>query len=295
MKTAVKPQSKKESVKIVSITAQKVYITGINGMLGSSLKKTFLEAGFIVDGCSRSYNNVDITQYEVFENHVLSFNPDYIIHTASLIDINECEKNKKKAELINVGGTENLKDIILTHNLKCKVIHISTPSVFDGQNDGSFDSPLKPVNYYGETKAIQEHLIKELPNWLIIRTNIFGWKKGSFAEWTIDQLLNNPEPTFYDDVFCNLIFVDDLSFLIKKIASPWLNNKLPLHIGSFEKVSKYEFAIELAKVFGYNYSHIKANKIDNSKVNRGNNLYVDVDFGFNLRATLTNFKNARII
>ena len=47
---------------------------------------------------------------------------------------------------------------------------------------------LNPLNVYGKTKLMGEEKVKEFcSNYIIVRTNIFGWNvkrdKISFAEW----------------------------------------------------------------------------------------------------------------
>ena len=80
---------------------------------------------------------------------------------------------------MNAGGVKNILQAI--RKLDCKLIHLSTDYVFDG-SAGPYneEQPVKPINYYGQTKLDGEIILQQsdIP-WTIVRTNVlFGIEVG---------------------------------------------------------------------------------------------------------------------
>ena len=95
---------------------------------------------------------INITNKKNILNNVKKFRPDIILNAAGLTDVEECERNYKKAFNLNALGSKYLSEICT--KFKIKLIHISTDHLFDGKK--SFYKELdktKPVNNYGKTKT----------------------------------------------------------------------------------------------------------------------------------------------
>ena len=74
---------------------KKILIFGDTGMLGSVLLKFSKNLGFLSYGCSRTSNDIriDITDHKGVRNLLNKINPDVIINTVGLIDLDFCENN----------------------------------------------------------------------------------------------------------------------------------------------------------------------------------------------------------
>ena len=121
----------------------KIIITGSNGLLGQSLLKLLLNekekykvVGFS-KGVNRSgrddfdYVDIDLTNENLLKQNITEINPDFIINTAAMTQVDDCEDDKKKCDLINVNVVEWLTNV--AQNLKIHIIHLSTDFIFDGQ------------------------------------------------------------------------------------------------------------------------------------------------------------------
>ena len=92
----------------------KILITGSSGFVGRNLFG-FLKKDFEVIGLSRSKSETtnfigDICNEVDIQNSLNYLNPDLIIHSAALTNVDYCEKNPQLAEKINVGGTRMVAD-----------------------------------------------------------------------------------------------------------------------------------------------------------------------------------------
>ena len=121
----------------------KIFVTGIGGQLGydviNELKKRGHEAvgSDIFDSVEQDveYRKLDITDKEAVEKTLTEVRPDAVIHCAAwtAVDAAEDEENLPKVRAINVDGPQNLANVC--KKLDCKMIHISTDYVFDGQGE----------------------------------------------------------------------------------------------------------------------------------------------------------------
>ena len=190
------------------------------------------------------------------------FNPQVVIHTAAWVDVDGCQVNPAKAKESNETLT---KLVVSASPKKAKIVYISTEQVFPGNKAYAKESdPTRPINIYGRTKLAGEQIVQESgrPH-LIVRTNFFGWSSGrkkTFGEWLIQSLrAKQPIRLFTDFYFTPLyagLMVDRLKHLLKKEAQG------VVHVGGWDRVSKYEFGKKLARMSGLSFGSVKAARMD---------------------------------
>jgi dTDP-4-dehydrorhamnose reductase len=153
---------------------------------------------------------------------------DSIIHTAAMTSIRQCESEKKLSWDTNVVGTKNLVDATTEFRPNSKFIYLSTACVFDG-HDGMYkeSSIPSPENFYALTKLIGEQQIKNLKNYLIIRTNFVGKQKWMY-------------PKAFTDRFGTYLFAENVASGIKEIFDA--NIEGTIHIIGDKKLSMYDLA-----------------------------------------------------
>ncbi len=181
--------------------------------------------------------------------------PDVIIHTAALTDVDRCEVDKDLAYKINVEGTKIIAEMARKFN--SFLIYISTDYVFDG-NKGLYkeDDETNPVNYYGYTKLLGE---KYCQDFCIARTCvIYGAKPASgkvnFALWLINKLEKGESVRIVTDQYITPTLNTNLAKMSLEIAERRL--KGIFHLAGATRVSRFEFAKEIARVFGLDESLI---------------------------------------
>jgi dTDP-4-dehydrorhamnose reductase len=145
--------------------------------------------------------------------------------------------------------------IIAARTNNSKIIHISTDYIFDGKA-GNYDESSKPnpLSYYGKSKLASENaLISSGINYTIVRTMIiYGTGKNlrpNFALWLIDMLGKKQPVKIVDDQFGMPTMVDDLAWGLLKIVD--MDKSGIYNICGSEYLSRYDFAVKLANVFGF--------------------------------------------
>ena len=200
----------------------KSLITGGSGILGTELKKFFLDSLF------PSHSELDITNHEMVFDYFSKNEFDSIIHTAAMTSVRQCESEKKLSWDTNVIGTKNLVDAAIKFNPNSKFSYVSTACVFDGHVGMYKESSIPyPENFYALTKLIGEQFVKNLKNHIIIRTNFKGKQK-----W--------PYPKAFTDRFGTYLFADQVALGINDIIKE--NIQGVVHIVGKKKISMFELA-----------------------------------------------------
>lgn len=198
----------------------------------------------------RSYK-IDLASIDEIRSFFLKMQPYAVIHTAGLTSVETCEKYPDLAYEINVAIAANVA--IASSDLGIRMVHISTDHLFSGTHEMTTeDHEVSPCNVYGKTKAEAEiKVVAHAPDALIIRTNFYGWGPGyrkSFSDSIIESLRQNRSIRLFDNVFYTPIIIDKLVFLTHGL----INNhaKGTYNIVSDRRVSKYEFGMCIAEIFG---------------------------------------------
>lgn len=250
----------------------KVVITGSNGLLGQSLLNLLLQEKdkYKVFGFSRgenrsgrsdfSYVSIDITEEKNLKKLLLEIQPNFILNTAAMTQVDVCEDDKEGCDLLNVTVVKWLIEI--SEDINTHLIHLSTDFIFDGikGNYKETDAP-NPLSYYGFSKLKSEVLLMHSKiNYTILRTIlVFGkvhyMSRSNIVLWVKSMLEKGEEITIVDDQFRAPTYVEDLALSCKismdKKAIGIFN------VSSKEVLSIYEIAQQIADVFHLNKSLIK--------------------------------------
>jgi len=262
----------------------KVLITGSSGLLGRKLtsycRKHFrvVPTFATIKNCEDAVK-MDIRLTDKVEGILKTIKPDVIFHTAAMTNVDACEVNRKMAWLINVVGTKNLAEV--AEGIDCKFVYLSTDYVFDGKK-GMYkeaDEP-SPVNYYAKTKLEGEKVVERIcRNYIIVRSSVlYGWHptKKSFATWLINKLRSGSPVNIITDQFNSPTLTDDLAEMTVELVKR--NQNGIFHCAGSERISRYEFAMKIAYVFGLDKGLIKKTTSDklNWKASRPMDSSLDV-------------------
>ena len=178
--------------------------------------------------------------------------PDIVVHTAGLTNVEECESDPDLAQEVNVDLAKNIA--IACSDQGIKLVHISTDHLFSGDQElATEESITNPVNIYGETKLLAEQQVLEnCKDALVVRTNFFCWGtkyRQSFSDFILNKLKNNKQSNLFSDVYFTPILVDEL---VKKTHQLIDSNAIGIfNIVGSERMTKYEFGIKLTKHFNF--------------------------------------------
>ena len=236
-------------------------ITGAEGQLGKALQIGLTDKFNILSTTrqptqlaknQRNVQKLDITDKENISNVLESFNPDIIINCAAYTNVDGSEINKDLAHQVNVEGLRNL---IQLSDINTYLIQISSNYVFDGDSGPySEDEHTFPVNYYGKTKLEAENILRGTRRkWAIFRPNVLYssdlFSKGNFFAWVYRSLLKKDSISVVTDQISNPTF--NLQIVKAIFQCIIMDFEGILHIGSDDYMSRYEFALDIAKVFGF--------------------------------------------
>jgi perosamine synthetase len=243
-----------------------ILITGGSGLLGVNWAihrrnvddvHLVLHSRGVAINCVKNHH-VDLSDLDATNDLLKELNPDIVIHTAGLTDVDECEINPKKSEIANYLIARSVARACA--NRACKLVHISTDHLFDGNSPKATEETVpNPQNVYATHKlAAEEAVLEVCPAALVVRTNFLGWGpsyRRSFSDKIIDTLEADNQIQSFDDVFFSPISITRLIDLVHEVLERDCFGRL--HIGSGERISKYDFTVKLAKAFGFNGDYIQ--------------------------------------
>ncbi len=144
-----------------------IVITGINGFVGTILRRMLEEKGYGVTGIDIRSNDgnvhaVDITDHDAVIECLHKVAPDFIFHLAAISRVDYT--NPSLLYAINVTGTLNLLTAASRLATKPRFLLVSSSQIYGIVEEScqpiSERSPINPVNHYGASKASAEHLVK---------------------------------------------------------------------------------------------------------------------------------------
>ncbi len=223
-----------------------ILVTGSNGLLGQKITERLCAgASFRLIATSKGMNRFPVSDgYEYAEMDILNpenvkevivrFQPDAIIHTAAMTNVDTCETEKDMAYQLNVEAVKTLLKICEEHNIQ--LVHLSTDFIFDGAN-GPYDeiAAPNPLSYYGMTKLGAEEIIKNSRcKWVVIRTiivygvvsdpsrsNIVLWAKNALEKGIPINVVDDQwrMPTLAEDLAeCCLLAVEKDAYGVYNVS-----------------------------------------------------------------------------
>jgi dTDP-4-dehydrorhamnose reductase len=243
----------------------KILILGATGMLGKAIYRTAQNNNYTVIGVARSGTDrsVDIKNETGLQRLVRDEQPQIILNTVAITNIDYCEKNPEDVFMTNTRPASFLAD--LSSELNAYLVHISTDHYYHGEGlkRHSEVDPITLVNEYARSKYLAECFTRLYPNSLIVRTNIVGFRglkeSPTFVEWCLKILTEKEQVTLFDDYYTSSIdvcrFSEILLDLIRKKITGTLN------VAGRDVTSKREFITDLANAFNLDISHATAGSV----------------------------------
>jgi dTDP-4-dehydrorhamnose reductase len=225
---------------------RKILVTGSKGTVGSYIASIFPDDKLILT----TRLNLDITSRKAVFDAIEKENPNVVIHLAAKTNVDECEKNKKEARLVNTVATGNIAKACKKNG--AVLVYISTGAVFKG-NKAFFteDDMPNPVNVYGKTKLMGEEAVKSANcKYIIVRA---GWvigggkKEKKFISYILKQIEDGQkEIKVVSDTFGTITSAKELVKLIKIL----LDNQSQgiFHAGALGVCSRFDIAKFVVKL-----------------------------------------------
>lgn len=243
----------------------KILITGANGLLGQKLVQLLVkEQGVdpIATGrgsCrlpdtlgSFKYREMDISDRQQVEEVISNENPDVLINTAAMTQVDECEQNQEKCWELNVEAVKHLVNACSKANTF--LIHLSTDFIFDGE-DGPYDEEARPnpISFYGESKLGSEKVITDSKtDWAIVRTVlVYGiahdMSRSNIILWVKNSLEQGKPIKVVTDQWRTPTLAEDLAYGCYLVAKK--KAKGIFNISGKDFLTPYDMAVKTADFF----------------------------------------------
>ena len=244
---------------------KQVMITGANGFMGQHLTIYLQNAGFDVlatgKGPSRipfevNYFPMDITAPDQVRDFFHQNHPDTIIHTAAMSKPDECNNNRALCLLLNVEATKYLMNESDGH-----FVYISTDFIFGEHGPhAEMDEPC-PLNFYGESKLMEEKTISisNRKSTIVRPVFMYGkiWEgmKPTFLHWVKKSLEEGKKIKVTSDQWRTPTYINDICKGIEILLSKEATGVY--HLAGKDIVTPYEMAMKTAHLLSLDTSLIE--------------------------------------
>ena len=252
---------------------KKILITGANGLLGRKLvsilsQQKDLSLVATAKGVCRFflpskivYRSLDITNADVCKNLINEFQPDALIHTAAMTQVDVCEDEREACDIINIKGVSNLIKAIGNRNTH--FVHLSTDFIYEGNEEEYFeDSKVNPLNYYGRSKWKSEKLFEKVSfPYSILRTVlVYGvvqdLSRTNIVLWAKAALEKGEKINVVDDQYRCPTLAEDLAYACLQVILQKATGVY--HVSGKDFLSILDIVFEIADYWGLDKSLINS-------------------------------------
>jgi dTDP-4-dehydrorhamnose reductase len=226
-------------------------LLGANGQLGQSMQVTLDEMKIEYVAVGR--DQVDITSNNDVTEAITSIAPQIVVNLAAWTNVDGAESHEAESFKVNAYGAQIIAKACSIANKK--LIHISTDYVFDGQSETPYDEDCArhPLNKYGESKALGEHLVlSEHPNgvWIVRTAWLYSQFGNNFAKAILRKARSNEDLSVVNDSWGQPTSALDLSRQLVKLG----HSQAPpgiFHGTNSGRATWFDFAAELVRDIGF--------------------------------------------
>jgi dTDP-4-dehydrorhamnose reductase len=250
----------------------KILVTGSNGLLGQKITDLVLSEypnihlvatargenrHAIKEGYD--YREMDISDLNSLQSVLEEEQPDVVIHTAAMTQVDDCEFKKEECVALNITAVQNIAK--LSSMLNFRLVHLSTDFIFDGTKKMyKEDDEANPLSYYGWSKLEAEKaVIANASNYAILRTvlvygTVSGMSRSNIMLWAYNTLKDGKEAKVVDDQFRTPTLADDLAqgCMLTALA----NGNEIFNIAGKDYIGIYELVEKIANMYGFEMTNI---------------------------------------
>lgn len=251
---------------------KKILITGSNGLLGQKLIDCILKNNqfdLVATSIGKNrhpntngyiYAEMDITNQSQINAVIALHQPNIIINTAALTNVDTCHTQQDLCWQLNVTAVGYLITACAKYHIK--LIHLSTDFIFDGKaGPYTEDAEPNPLSFYGKSKlAAEQLLIQSNIKWAILRTVlVYGVVKdlsrSNLILWAKNALQNGEEIKVINDQYRTPTLAEDLADCCLLVAQK--NREGIYHASGKNMMSILEMVLAVADFYKLNTLLIK--------------------------------------
>ncbi len=250
----------------------KVLVTGSNGLLGQKITELVLKKypyiTLVATGKGENrnaikkgyeYRTMDITDLNSLKKVFEAEQPDVVIHTAAMTQVDDCEFKKEECVALNISAVKNIAKLSSISNFR--LVHLSTDFIFDGTKKMyKEDEEPNPLSYYGWSKLEAEKaVITNASNYAILRTvlvygTVSDMSRSNIMLWAYNTLKDGKKAKVVDDQFRTPTLADDLAqgCMLAALA----NGNDIFNIAGRDFIGIYELVEKIANMYGFEMTNI---------------------------------------
>jgi dTDP-4-dehydrorhamnose reductase len=255
----------------------KILITGANGLLGQKLVRLLLDKGEQIVATSHgesrlgylnsdfSYVQMDICDRDQVLDVITSQQPDVVVNTAAMTNVDQCETEQEACLQLNVESVKYLVEAC--KEVDAFLVHLSTDFIFDGEAGPYKETDqANPVSFYGQSKLDAEEIVQASDiNWSILRTVLVygitpGMSRSNIILWVKKSLEEGKELKIVDDQWRTPTLAEDLAMGCYLSATH--QKKGIFNISGKDLLTPYDMAMKTCEFFDLDKSLIT--KVDGS-------------------------------
>jgi dTDP-4-dehydrorhamnose reductase len=259
----------------------KIYILGINGMLGSELffrfnKNTKINTmgstrSAYIKNFAKFHDKIDynVSAYDIkkIKNNLQKFNPNYVVNCIGFVK-QKIKETVKSSDVFYINSIFPNEIYKITKSLGIKLIHFSSDCVFDGKSENYDEKSIPNANdLYGFSKYLGELKGDRV---ITIRTSIIGHElstRHGLLEW----FLTKKKCIGYANTFFSGLTTFEIFNFINKYINIKNQKIFGLYNLSSSKISKYSLLKIIAKIYKKKVlikkdSRFKLNRVLNSSL-----------------------------
>ncbi|MBI4342971.1 MAG: dTDP-4-dehydrorhamnose reductase [Candidatus Omnitrophica bacterium] len=204
----------------------KILITGSTGLLGQALGGHLAALGDVT-GVSRrppasrggsAHVACDLRDAGRVAALVSRLQPDAVIHSQAMSDVDQCERDPGLARAMNAKTTANL--VRALGGAPAVLLYVSTDYVFDGEKGQPYneqDAP-RPISVYGQSKLEGEREALRHPRAVVVRpSTLFGPGRMNFCDAIVRALQEGRTIEAFVDQTTSPTYTEDLAEMMKEL------------------------------------------------------------------------------
>lgn len=227
-----------------------IVVTGASGLVGPYLIGSASRLGHVIGMARHGADvSVDLTNGSATRALLHELTPDYLIHAAALTDVDLCEDDPARAQLINCEATRNIAEALPP---TARLIYLSTDQVYPDTPGPHGEPDIEPANAYGRSKLAGENIVRQHSGGLVLRANFFGPSKtagrSSLSDFFVQRLMNEEPVTGFTDVLFSPLHMQTLADVVARLMEGGVAGTY--NLGCRSGLSKAEFGSRIGRHLG---------------------------------------------
>jgi dTDP-4-dehydrorhamnose reductase len=252
----------------MSSKTEKVLVLGASGRLGRELCRALELHGHLVSPHSTTGPEglrADVLVAGSIRSLISRQKPSVIINTIALTDVDQCEQDPSKSDLVNVGPTREISEYLdASHHPR--VLHISTDHVY-GTAGPHAEHDVHILNRYASDKYRAERVVLDFDG-VVLRTNFFGKSldpaRPSYSDWLVTSARSGREFSVSDQIQFNPLRMRTLASVIHEVMVSEIHGIY--NIGATTSMTKFEFATRFLSAVGKDLAEARLSRNDRDPV-----------------------------